>query len=130
MACITNLDALALWQGDPWLVLADDENIAETGSEGVVNSILHVNDIKTTIVSLTVGDNTNTTHVATTSNHGNSTGVEVDEFSDLSGLDIDFDSIIDTDGGVRVADGAGIVGNEIRDPLGAQLNTLDFCELV
>jgi len=127
---ITNLNALALRQGDPWFVLADDKNVTETGSEGVVNSILDVNDIKTSIVSLTVSDNTNTAHVATTSNHGNSTSVEADEFSYLSGLNIDFDSVVDTDGGVRVADGAGIVSNEIRDPLGTQLNTLDLCELV
>lgn len=127
---ITNLNALALWQGDPWLVLADDKNVAETGGEGLVDSILDMNDIKTTIVSLTVSDNTNTAHVATTSDHGNGTGIEADEFSNLSSLDIDLDSVVDTDGRVRIADGAGIMGNEIRNPLSAQLNTLDLSELV
>jgi len=126
----SQLDTLALWQGDPWLVRADDKNVAKAGSKGVVDSVLDVNDIKTTIVSLAVSDDTNTTHVAATGSHGDCTGIKADEVDDLSGLDINLDSIVDTDGGVRVADGAGIVGNEIWDPLSAQLNTLDLCELV
>jgi hypothetical protein len=98
------LDTLALGQTDPWLLLADDEDVALSGSERVVNGIFDVNDVETTIVSFTVSDNTNTTHVTTTSNHGNHTSVELDEVGNLSGSNVDLDGIVDLDGRVRVSD--------------------------
>lgn len=89
-----------------------------------------MDDIETTIVALTVGDDTNTTHVATTGDHGDSSSVEADEVGDLSGLDVNLDGVVDLDGGVGVTDGAGIVGDEVWDTLGAKLDTLDLAELV
>jgi hypothetical protein len=55
------LDTLALRQADPGLLLADDEDVALTGGELVVNSILNVDDVETSVVALTVGNDTNTT---------------------------------------------------------------------
>ena len=78
------LDTLALGEGDPGLLLADDEDVALTGGELVVNGVLDVDDVEATIVTLTVGDDTNTTHVTTTSGHGDHTGVEADEVLDLA----------------------------------------------
>lgn len=98
------LDTLALGQGNPRLLRADDEDVALAGSEGVVNSILDVDDVETTIVTLTVSDDTNTTHVATTSDHGNGTGIEPDEVKDLASLNVDLDGVVDLDSGVGVAD--------------------------
>ena len=60
---ISYLDTLALGQTDPWLFLTNDEDVAFPCSEGVVNGVLDVNDVETTIMSLTVSDDTNTTHV-------------------------------------------------------------------
>lgn len=98
------LDTLALGEGDPGLVLANDENVGFTGSEGVVNGILDVDDVETTIVALTVGDDTDTTHVATTGNHDDDTSVKLDEVGDLAGGKVDLDSVVDLDQGIRVAD--------------------------
>ena len=98
------LDTLALGQGDPGLVLANDENVALTGSEAVVNGVLDVDDVEATIVTLTVGDDTNTTHVTTTGNHGNGASVELDEVGDLAGGQVNLDGVVDLDAGVRVAD--------------------------
>lgn len=78
------LDTLALGKGDPGLLLADDEDVALTGGELVVNGVLDVDDVEATIVTLTVGDDTNTTHVTTTSGHGDHTSVEADEVLDLA----------------------------------------------
>jgi hypothetical protein len=78
------LDTLALGEGDPGLLLADDEDVALTGGELVVNGVLDVDDVEATIVTLTVGDDTNTTHVTTTSGHGDHTSVEADEVLDLA----------------------------------------------
>lgn len=98
------LDTLALGEGDPGLVLTDDENVGFTGSEGVVNGILDVDDVETTVVALTVGDDTNTTHVTTTGDHGDDTSVELDEVGDLAGSEVNLDSVVDLDQGVGVAD--------------------------
>jgi len=51
-----------------------------------------------------VSDDTDTSHVATTSGHGDDTSVEVDEVSDLAGGEVDLDGVVDADGWVGVAD--------------------------
>lgn len=98
------LDTLALGQRDPGLVLADDENVALTGSKAVVNGILDVDDVETSIVTLTVSDNANTTHVTTTSDHDDGASVELDEVCDLASGEVNLDSVVDLDQRVRVAD--------------------------
>lgn len=100
----THLDTLALGQRDPGLVLADNEHVRLPGGEGVVNSVLDVDDVETTIVALTVGDHTNTAHVTTTSNHDQGTSVELDEVGDLAGSEINLDGVVDLDQRVGVAD--------------------------
>jgi hypothetical protein len=101
---VTYLDTLALGEGNPWLLLADDEHVGLTGGEGVVNGILDVQDVETTVVALTVGDDTDTTHVTTTDGHGDDTGVETDEVNDLAGGNVNLDGVVNLDGGVGVAD--------------------------
>jgi len=98
------LDTLALGQRDPGLVLANDENVALTGGEAVVNGILDVDDVESTVVALTVSDDTNTTHVTTTSNHDDGAGIELDEIGDLAGGEFNLDSVVDLDQRVRVTD--------------------------
>lgn len=98
------LHTLALWQRDPWLFLANYENVALTGGELVVKRILDVDNVETSVVTLTVSDDTDTTHVATTSGHGNDTSVEADEVGDLASGEVNLDGVVDADGGVRVAD--------------------------
>ena len=104
LLCNSELDTLALGQRDPWLLGADDENVALTGSERVVNGILDVNYVEASIMTLTVSDDTNTTHVTTTSNHSNHTSIKLDEVGDLASGEVDLDSVVDLDGWVRVAD--------------------------
>lgn len=98
------LDTLALWQRDPWLLSTDNEDVVLTGGERVVYGVLDVDNVETTIVTLSVSDDTNTTHVTTTSSHGDDTSVELDEIGDLAGSQIDLDSVVDLDGWVWVAD--------------------------
>jgi len=124
------LDTLTLWKGDPWLLSTNDEDVALTGSEGVVNGVLDVDDVETSVVTLAVGDNTNTTHVTTTSSHGDDTSVELDEVGDLTGSQINLDSVVDLDGWVWVTDGSSIVRDQEWDSALAQLHSLDLAELV
>jgi hypothetical protein len=98
------LDTLTLGQGDPGLLLANDEDVAFTGGEAVVNGILDVHNVEASVVALAVGDDTDTTHVATTGDHGDGTGVELDEVGDLASGEVNLDGVVDLDQRVRVAD--------------------------
>jgi len=124
------LDTLALGEGDPGLLLSNDENVGLTGSEGVINSVLDVDDVETTIVALTVGDDANTTHVTTTGDHADHTSVETDEVDDLASGDVNLDGVVDLDGRIRITDGSRIVRNQEWDPALAKLHLLDLAELV
>lgn len=79
-----------------------------------------MDDVETTIVALTVSDNTNTTHVTTTSDHADNTAVEADEVRDLAGGKVDLDGVVDLDGGVGVTDA---VGNVLAKPCSFQLGS-------
>jgi len=98
------LDALALGQRDPWLLRSDDKDVVLTGGERVVYGILDVDNVEASVVTLTVGDDADTTHVATTRDHGDAAGVELDEVGDLAGGQLDLDGVVDLDGWVWVAD--------------------------
>lgn len=91
------LDTLALGQGNPGLVRANDENVALTSSERVVDGVLDVDNVETSVVTLTVSDDTNTAHVVTAGDHGNSTSVELDVVLDLAGGQVDLDGVVDLD---------------------------------
>jgi hypothetical protein len=75
-----------------------------TSGELVVNSVLQVDNVEASVVALAVSDDTDTTHVATTGDHGDDTSVERDEVGDLASGEVDLDRIVDLDGRVRVAD--------------------------
>ena len=79
LLCNRKLDTLTLGQRNPWLLRSNDENVVLTGSERVVYGILDVDDVEASIVTLTVSDDTNTTHVTTTSDHSDHTSIELDE---------------------------------------------------
>ena len=98
------LDTLALWQRDPWLLTSNHEDVALTGGELVVNGILDVDDVETSVVTLTVSDDTNTTHVTTTGDHSNDTSIEFDVVGDLASGEVNLDGVVNLDGWVWVTD--------------------------
>ena len=49
---------------------------------------------------------------------------------DLAGADVDLDGVVDLDEGVRVADGASVVGAQVGHTLGPDPHPADFAELV
>lgn len=143
------LSTLTLRQGDPWLrPLTDNEDVGNTkktslrlvlvsegsknlpGSEGSVEDILHVYNIETTNVLLTVNDNTCTTHVTTARNHDNVASVKLDKIGDLALFKVELDSVVDLDERVRVTDCATVVRDNIGNTLGANGHFADLEELV
>jgi len=123
-------DTLALRERDPRLLGSDDENVALTGRERVVYGILDVDNVETSIVTLTVSDDTNTSHVTTTSDHGNDTGIKLDVVGDLASCEVNLDGVVNLDGWVWVTDSSSIVRDQEWDAALAQLHSLDLSQLV
>lgn len=124
------LDTLALWKRNQGLVFAaNDKHVTDTGSECAVKGILDVNDFKAALVLFTVGNGSDTAHVVSSSDIGNVSRMKLDKVNNLSGLDINLDSVVDLDEWIRVADGAPVVSNGVWDSLLPDFDVLDLAEL-
>lgn len=73
-----------------------------------------MNNGEASIVTLTVGNDTNTAHVTTTSGHSNNTGIELDEVGDLASSKVNLDGVVDLDGRVWVTDTVGTILSAFR----------------
>lgn len=89
-----------------------------------------MNNIKSTNMTFTVSNDTNTASVTTTGEVDKVTGIEFNRIGDFTRFDIDFNGIVDTDVGVGVTNGTTIVGNEVRNTFVANLDAFDFAEFV
>lgn len=58
------------------------------------------------------------------------TSIKLDEVCDLAALQVDADCVVDLDEWIRVTDGAGVVGHQVRDTLGADDDLLHLAQLV
>ena len=66
-----HVNTLVLWKTDPWvLTLTNDEDVADSGGEVGASGISKMDDIESTEVSLSVGDDTNSSDVVSLSDHG------------------------------------------------------------
>mgnify|MGYP007046642641 FL=1 len=126
------LDTLTLWQGHVRLagIGTDDEDVGLSGDESVLQSVLDVDQVETTLVLLSVDNNTNTSHVLTASDHGQLAGVELDELGDLTSGQVDLDSVVGSDQWVRVSDGSTVVGDGVRNTSLTQGDLSDLTQLV
>ena len=88
-----------------------------------------MDNVESTLVPLPVHDNTRPSHVSSSGNHDDVTDVELDVVDDLVVDQVELDSVVGLDGGVRVSDGSSIVGDEVRDTLLSELVSLDLQEL-
>lgn len=86
--------------------------------------------LRPTCMSLTMGNNSNTTHVAATNNHSKISCVKLDEINDLASLDLQHHSVMDSNEWVRIADGTTIMSNKVRDTLSTSGYTSHLTKLV
>ena len=144
------LDTAPLGKRDPCLgSLANDKDVAETSGKLAALDIPDVDNVKATNVLLAVDDRARSAHVATARDHDEVSDLKLDKAVNLvcrldcgrvgcassgggngRGGEEEFDRVVDADGRVRVSDGSAIVGDEVGNALGAELDTLDLAELV
>jgi len=124
------LDTLALGERDEGLLaFADDEDVAQTGSERVTVGIFDVGNFVRTRVVVNVLENTDTTDVVSAGHEDGGAILELDEAIDFVGLEVKFDGVVLLDVGVRVTDGAAVVGHDVRNLVLAEGLALDLAEL-
>jgi hypothetical protein len=87
------------------------------GGKGPVQDVLDVYDIEPSDMSFTVSDGTNTTHVTTTSDDDDISGIKLDEASHLALVNVELDGVVGTDFGIGISDSASIIGNNKRNTL-------------
>ena len=81
-------------------------------------------------MSLLVHNDTDTSQVTTSCDHGNITGLKFDIICDFPAFDVDLDCVVHLDEGVRVADGPAVMGDTKWNPFGSNLNPSHFTQLV
>merc|ERR1740133_62259 len=107
-------DALGLGKGDQGLLgLTDDENVGQTGGEGVAAGVLDVGNLVRTGMVLDVLEDTNTADVVTAGNEDGGAVVELDDRVNFVGLEVKLDGVVLLDVGVGETDGAAVVGNNV-----------------
>ena len=96
---------------------ARNNTTGELGSKAVAFGICHMNCVKWTRVSRSVGDHTSLSQVSTFSHHTQVTSVKLDETSNFASLPVSLNVVILFHEGVRVVDGVSIMGYQVRIPL-------------
>jgi hypothetical protein len=96
----------------------------------MIRSIPDVNDIIPPMMSLAMSHNANSPNIVSCGDHGNVADIKLDEAGDFGGLEVQSDGVADFDGGVGVADCAGVVGDEVGHAGLAELHAFHFAELV
>lgn len=116
------LDAVTLGEGDVGRVaLADHKDVLQAGGEGLASGVAHVHNVEATQVAIAGGDNTNAACVVALRDHGLVADLELVHVSDLARGNVHAHSVQNACRGVRVANGAAVVGHNVRDALGRGL---------
>lgn len=127
----SQLDTLSLGKTDPGLgAFTNDKDIRKTSGKGVVTAILKVDNIKTSRMTLTVSNSTNTTHIVSTGDHGNVSNLELDKGLDLSSFNVDTNAVVRANKGIGITDGATIMGDNEWDSLGSNLHLANLAKLI
>ena len=89
-----------------------------------------MHNIKSSNVLFPMDDDTRSSHVTSASNHDNVARIELDKVNDFALLKVKLHGVVDLDEGIWVTDCSSIVGDDVRDTLGANGNSSDLEKLV
>lgn len=93
-------------------------------------SILNVDDIEGTRMTLTVDDGSDSPQVTTTSDHAQVARIKLDELHDFIGCNVQLNGIVDLHQWVGVTNGATIMCSDEGDTLWPNLNATNFAKFV
>lgn len=96
----------------------------------MIARILEMHNVEAAGMALAIGNYTDAAHVVAASDHCGVADLELDECADFPSVKLILDRVVGTNEGIGVADGAAVVRYNVRDSLAADLELLDFAELV
>ncbi|VFV38870.1 Hypothetical predicted protein, partial [Lynx pardinus] len=106
-------------------------NNKKLGDKAVAIDVFHMNYIRRTRVSLSVGDHTNSSQVSTSSHYTQIIGIKLDEISTLFSLQISLNGVIHLDKGIRIMDGTNIMmDHQMRDSFCPHKDLSYFAQLI
>jgi len=111
------------------LALADDEDVSDSGGEGVASGVSDVDDIETAQMSISGGEDSDSSDIVSLKGVDEVASFELDNVEDLAGFDIQLDGVMSIDIRVGISDGSAVVGNNVGDSVGAHFLSLDLAEL-
>lgn len=124
------LDSFLLREGDHGcVVLSDDEDVAESGSERVVDGVLDGDDVEGSRVAFDVLDGSDASAIASLGDHAGGAKFELDEVDDLARGEVDLGDVVDANQGVRVSDGLSVVRRHDRDLFLGHVDVVDAAQL-
>jgi len=82
------------------------------------------------LMSLPVGNHTNSSQVSTSSHHAQVTSVKFDEISNLASLQANLNGVIHLDEGIGVMDGASIMGHQMKDSFCPHKDLFYFAQFI
>lgn len=96
----------------------------------MAEGVLDVDNVKGPRMALTVDDGTNSSQVTTTSDHAEVARLKLDEIHDLATFNVQLDGVINLDQGIRITDGATIMGSQEGNAFRSNLDTANLAKLV
>jgi len=116
------LETIALGEGDSWvLAVTDDENVLDTGGEGVTVGILDVSDVEGTWMLLDGLEDTNSTDVVSTSEVNRSSVDELVNTLDALISQVNLESIVLLDVWMWESEGSAVMGGHVWNLLFADV---------
>ena len=97
--------------------------------ERPVENVSHVNDTEPARMFLDMHDHSRPPHVTSSCNHDNIAELKLDVLNNLVLHKVEFDSVVDFNGGVGVSDSSSVVSENVGDSLGSELVSSDFAQL-
>lgn len=124
-------DTLVSWEGDERLgTLAEEEDVGGSRGEGVAGAVLDVDDVKTSRVSLSGLDGTDSPDVLTADDVADVSGLEFDPVGDLGIGDVELDGVTNLYVRVGVSQSSAVVCDEEWNVVLGNLNLLHSAQLV
>jgi hypothetical protein len=108
---------------------SNNEDVLESGGEFKTILVLNVDNFVGSRVLLESLDGSDSTDVISSGDHNLSSDLEFEAGGDFVGSQVELDGVVDLDEGVGESEGSSVVGDNIRDTLGAHSSSLDSAEL-
>lgn len=107
------LDSFVLGDGDQRVkTLSDDKDVGQTSGKSVSSAVFDMDDVVASGVFLSALDDTNTTQIASSGDHGEVANIELDKVHHLPFIQVVLNGVVFLNVRVGIADGSSVVSDK------------------